>query len=327
MKDFNTRDKDDRALILEIQRMSTEDGPGIRTTVFFKGCPLECSWCHNPESIPSHPQVHWDESKCIGCKSCIETCQNRALSASRSAVVIDRDSCISCGDCVEGCPSTAMALFGKTWSVEDLVAETIKDRAYFAKSGGGITVSGGEPTMQPRFVEDFLKRLRLQGIHTALDTCGLCNKNALDAILPHATMVLYDVKIFDPIKHKDFTGSRNQKILDNLIYVADYINTHLYPKELWIRTPIIPGVTASKENIAGIGKFLADSLHGAVNRWELCAFNNLSREKYLRLGRQWEFSKSDLITAEVMDDLAAVARGSGVDPAIVSWSGTTKLED
>ena len=331
MKDFkkNQENQGTRvdALILEIQRLSTEDGPGIRTTVFFKGCPLECTWCHNPESISSYQQVHWLETGCIGCKICIDTCRNNALSVSQSGIVINRENCIGCGECADACPSKAMALLGEKWSIDDLVAETIKDRAYFEKSGGGITVSGGEPTMQAGFVQAYLKRLREKGIHTALDTCGLCKKETFDAVLPFSAMVLFDIKIIHPEKHKKFTGRDNRKVLDNLIHVAGYIKNHLYPKELWVRTPIIPGVTACKDNIAKIGEFIAGSLKGAVNRWELCAFNNLCRDKYLRLGKEWDFSGSELISTEWMGELASVARKSGVDPAVVHWSGSTKLNE
>ena len=330
MRDFNEGeghgDNSPCGLVLEIQRLSTEDGPGIRTTVFFKGCPLNCTWCHNPESISPRRQLSWFETRCIGCRSCMDTCRNHALSGSPSGIVIDRGKCISCGECAEACPSTAMVLMGEEWSVEDLVSETIKDNAYFEKSGGGITVSGGEPTMQTGFVEAYLRRLREKGIHTALDTCGLCKKSSLDALLPHSAMVLFDIKLINPGRHALFTGSDNAVILDNLAHVADYIKHHLYPKELWIRTPIIPGATADRDNITGIGKFISSSLKGVVTRWELCAFNNLCQDKYLRLGREWEFRETKLMRAGAMEELASAARASGVDPAIVFWSGSTRIE-
>ena len=160
--------------------MSTEDGPGLRTTVFFKGCSLACAWCHNPESISRLPQIHWIGSRCIGCRTCLDTCPLQALSMSAQGVVIDRDVCNGCGLCAEECPSTALELLGEAWTLEDLVQEVIKDRVYFEKSNGGVTISGGEPTLQADFAAEFLKQLRAQGMKTAIDTCGLCSTAALE---------------------------------------------------------------------------------------------------------------------------------------------------
>ena len=230
-------DKSKPALVLEIQRMSTEDGPGLRTTVFFKGCSLKCTWCHNPESISLLPQIHWVGSRCIGCRTCLDTCPHKALNMSAEGIRIDRKVCDGCGLCVEECPSTALELLGEEWELEDLVQEVLKDRVYFEKSNGGVTVSGGEPTIQTDFVVEFLKQMRAEGIKTALDTCGLCSTKALDKLLSHANLVLFDLKEIDPQKHLEFTGSDNQIILENLAHVADYIDSHLYPEELWIRTP------------------------------------------------------------------------------------------
>jgi pyruvate formate lyase activating enzyme len=314
------------ATILEIQRMSTEDGPGIRTTVFFKGCSLRCGWCHNPESISAHPQIHWISNQCIGCKTCLEVCPERALSFSEEGNRIDRDLCTGCGVCAEECPATALELLGRQWVLNDLVAEVIKDRAYFEKSGGGITLGGGEPTIQVQFNCVFLLKLKELGIHSALDTCGLCSKDALESLLPNLDLVLFDVKEIDPYKHQEFTGSTNKKILDNLLFVRDCMKLYGRPGELWIRTPIIPDATATAENIRGIGEFIASNLNGLVNRWELCAFNNLCRDKYLRLDLDWVYKYKGLLSKLDMEKMAAIARNSGVDPAIVFWSGSTKME-
>lgn len=243
---MQTNDKN-QATILEIVRMSTEDGPGIRTTVFFKGCTLACSWCHNPESISIKPQICWVGSRCIGCRTCLEVCEKKALTLSETGMQIDRSNCIACGDCATECPGTAMELMGKVWQMEDLVEEVIKDRAYFETSNGGITISGGEPTMQAGFAGAFLKSLRQKGLHTALDTCGQCSREAMDQTLPYAAMVLFDIKLIDPAAHKKFTGYDNKRILDNLLYVADYIRSHVHPSALWIRTPMIPDATATLE--------------------------------------------------------------------------------
>jgi pyruvate formate lyase activating enzyme len=315
------------AVVLEIQRMSTEDGPGIRTTVFLKGCSLKCSWCHNPESISLHPQLHWIGSRCIGCKTCLDTCPNGALSLAKDGVLIDRNVCKGCGTCAEECPSNALELLGRRWALDSLMAEVIKDRAYFEKSGGGVTVSGGEPLVQPRFVAAFLASLKERGIHTALDTSGMCTRDMLDMVLSHADMVLFDIKEIDSDRHKRFTGSPNENILANLIHVSEYMRAHGHPERLWVRTPVIHGTTATEDNIRGIGQFIASHMGDSVSRWDLCSFNNLCRDKYMRLGLEWPFNNAPLLTKEFMEELAEIARDSGVDPDIVRWSGSTKLDD
>jgi len=314
------------ATILEIQRMSTEDGPGIRTTVFFKGCSLRCGWCHNPESISPHPQVHWMANQCIGCKTCLDVCSEGALAFTGEGNRIDRDLCTGCGLCAEACPANALELLGRKWQLDDLAAEVIKDRTYFEKSGGGVTLGGGEPTLQQPFSRQLLAKLKAGDIHTALDTCGMCSWDALENLLPHLDLLLFDLKEIDPQKHERFTGSTNERILSNLAGVRQHMQSQGRPAELWIRTPIIPDATATEENIRGIGRFIAANLDGRVMRWELCAFNNLCRDKYLRLDLAWAYKDHGLLSKIFMEKMAAVARDSGVDPAIVHWSGSTRLE-
>lgn len=323
---MNTKITDNlEATILEIQRMSTEDGPGIRTTVFLKGCSLKCSWCHNPESINRQPELHWVGNRCIGCRSCQEICPSRALILDDVGMKINRDSCEGCGTCAGECPSTALELMGETWGLNDLVTEVSKDKVYFDKSGGGVTLSGGEPGLQPQFSAAFLKAMKERGIQTAFDTCGFCSELSLEMILPCTTLVLFDLKLMDPEKHCLFTGRSNDRILDNLLFTARFIRSHIHPKAMWIRTPIIPGTTDSEENIRAIGSFISGHIAPVVERWELCAFNNLCQDKYQRLDRQWDFESTQLVLQDEMDHLAAVARHSGVNPDIVHGTGATRL--
>lgn len=306
--------------------MSTEDGPGIRTTVFMKGCTLKCLWCHNPESISIHPQVQWIGSRCIGCKTCIAVCPNGALLMTASGIDLNRIVCQGCGMCAEACPTTAMELLGKAWNVSDLIDELLKDRAYFEKSDGGVTISGGEATLQTDFVSTLLKILSDKGIHTAIDTCGLTRKETLDLLLPYTDMVLYDLKEIDPQLHRRFTHSSNEQILDNLIYITKYMKDHEKPREIWIRTPLIPAATATDKNVMGIARFIAANCSEVVTRWDLLAFNNLCRDKYLRLGLDWQYRETELLTTEELERLAEVARNSAVNPAIVHWSGSTDIK-
>ncbi len=321
-----TESKTIKGRLLEIQRMSTEDGPGIRTTIFLKGCSLHCSWCHNPESISPKPQLQWLSANCIGCRLCVEACPNHTLSYRDHQIVIDRNLCHSCGICVEECPTGALEMLGYDVSVDEVVQEVLKDKVYFLKSGGGITVSGGEPVLQAGFVAEFLKKMKENGIHTAVDTCGLAPADAYEKILPYTDLILYDLKEINSLKHRDFTGSTNEKILNNLLTISEWMKINGSPKALWIRTPIIQDATATEENIAGIGRFIAENnLH--PDRWELCAFNNLCNDKYERLGQKWTFEKYGLLRAETLDYLTDIARNSGVDPEKVLWTGSSKTDE
>ncbi|MFX1456986.1 MAG: glycyl-radical enzyme activating protein [Promethearchaeota archaeon] len=313
----------EKGFIFNIQRMSTEDGPGIRTTVFFKQCPLKCIWCHNPESISSEKQLEWFKHKCIGCNTCIDICKYNALSFNENGLTIDREICISCGECSEECPSTALHMWGKYWNLDDLFYELQKDKVYYTQSKGGITASGGEPTSQSSFVLKILKLCKEHDIDTALDTCGYASEQIYRKLLPYVDLLLYDIKEIDSEKHRKFTGIGNDLILKNAVWIAKYL--HNNNKQFWIRTPIIPNYTATEENIRGIGEFIVKKLNNIPDRWDLLAFNNLCSAKYKRLNLEWELGDEPLMTQDQMGSFIRMAQDMGVKNP--NWLGLIKKPD
>ena len=313
---------DEEGYIFEIQRLSTEDGPGIRTTIFFKQCPLKCVWCHNPESIEYRKAIQWFDNKCIGCEQCIDVCPTNSLSFDKFGLRINRDTCLACGSCAEICPTTALKVSGEKIALETLVNEVIKDKSYFETSNGGITCSGGEPTLQIDFLIKFLKECKRNGIHTALDTSGFASQAVYEKILPYVDLILYDLKEIDPIRHKEYTGVSNKTILKNCKWLADSIHSGVQVK-LWIRTPLIPGYTARDDNVEGIAQFISTNLGDAVERWDLLSFNNFALAKYERLDLNWPLKSSSLLTKAEMEHYVQIAQKIvGVN---VQWSGPTQL--
>ena len=312
--------------VLDIQRLSTEDGPGLRTTAFVKGCPLRCAWCHNPESIQPQEQMVWLENHCIGCRLCVQVCPNQALSLSEAGQVRDKSLCSGCQACADICPTLSVEVKGRDWDVDTLVEELLKDRAYFEKSGGGVTVSGGDPMLQWDKVVVLFRKLKEAGISTALDSALLATRKALDTVLPYVDLLLMDIKLIDDAEHKKWTGVSNTTILENIRYIAGQKRQGKLHTNIWIRTPIIPGATATEANIAGISRFIDENLHGLFERWEMCAFNNLCRDKYRRLGIEWHFAKTPLMTRTEMDAIHAIAQRNNSEPEKIFWTGSTAVE-
>ncbi len=268
--------------IFNIERFAVHDGPGIRALVFFKGCPLRCDWCSNPESQRVAPEIMINGERCIKtaeCRRCLEACRLGAISfTEKDSPQLDRTRCDSCGDCVQACPAKAIELFGRDWSVAGILETILQDVSFFSRSGGGITLSGGEPLLQPDFAGALLDACRQQGIGTALETCGQVPWASLEKVADSLQTIYYDVKAMDPEVHRRHTGEDNRLILDNLRKLSAFCSK---PKII-IRTPVIPGVNDSEENI-GLTATLARELPG-VKDYELLAYHRFGEGKYRNLG-------------------------------------------
>ncbi|MBC7189169.1 glycyl-radical enzyme activating protein [Candidatus Aerophobetes bacterium] len=265
-----------KGLVFDIQRYSIHDGPGIRSLVFMKGCPLSCLWCSNPESQSSHQEIMFTPIKCIGCGRCIEVCPTGA--AGKKNPLDAQSLCVVCGRCVEVCPSGARRIVGRYMTVDEVMKEVEKDLLFYFSSKGGVTVSGGEPLMQAEFVAMLLKKCREKGIHTAIETCGYGKWEDFEKILKYTDLVLYDIKHIDTQKHRELTGAGNELILENARKIS---NLNI---EMIIRVPVIPGCNDSPENMKAIAT-LAKSLK--VKEVHLLPYHRLGESKYERLGRKY----------------------------------------
>ncbi|MBF0452621.1 MAG: glycyl-radical enzyme activating protein [Candidatus Magnetomorum sp.] len=315
-----------KAFIANIQRMSMDDGPGIRSTVFFKGCSLKCSWCHNPETISSKPHVQWHPEKCLACHVCMDTCPENAILESEHKQIQISSSCNHCGSCVDACPGAALEMIGQYQTVDEIMLTLKKDMTYYHTSGGGVTLSGGEPCLQSEMVSILLGELKQAGIHTALDTCGYCDATVFKKLLPETDLILYDIKEIDPDRHVEFTAHSNKRIIQNLKDIVKRITDNHLKTRVWIRTPIIPGGTGNRENITGIGQLISTLPREIITRWDLCAFNPLCQDKYERLGLIWPFKEYSFYEKQQMLAFFDMAKQACVNPDIVHWSGYTQNE-
>ena len=262
-------------LIVDIKRGATEDGPGIRTTVFFKGCPLSCVWCQNPEAIDSREEIGFYANKCIGCGACAHACPNEAIALEENHRIV-RAECLRCGACADACPARALRRIGRVYEIPALVDIILRDRFFYEASGGGVTLSGGEPTRWPVYAGALLRALKEKGIHTALQTGGHFDYEPVaTAMLPWLDLVLFDLKIMDPSEHARYTGRGNERILDNFLRLLEH-GVGILP-----RTPLIPGHTDSAENLSRIAGFLAEH---HVDGHRLLPYNPLGQSKRESLG-------------------------------------------
>ena len=266
-----------RPLIVEIKRGSLEDGTGIRSVVFFKGCPLRCVFCHNPEAQRPWPEIAFVAQRCIRCGSCSAQCEQNAIDL-LSSCRIDRSRCDRCGRCAAECPSGALRLIGKHWSVEELAELLLRDLDFYGQSGGGVTLSGGECTLFPDYVHELIGRLKAKQVHIAMETCGFFDYEVFsDKILPHVDLVLFDIKLIDPQASFRYLGQPNELMLNNLRRLLAETDVQVQP-----RIPLIPGVTDTHENLAGI----VDQLYEVgATEVSLLAYNPLATAMYEALGR------------------------------------------
>lgn len=268
--------------VFDIQRFTIHDGPGLRTEFFLKGCPLRCKWCGNPESFMKETQLGVYKSKCISkkkCGACLEVCPNNALVFYRGKLIaIDRGKCTNCHACYNACPSDALKLWGKEMTVSECMSIIRKDFGYYKRSGGGVTVSGGEAALQAEFVRELFKACQEEQIHTCFESAFHIKFSSLETVLPYTDLVITDIKHMDPVVHKAYTGVDNQLILENIKKVVE-LGT-----DLILRIPVIPGVNDQMENMEQTADFILKELDGKVRTLQLLSFMRLGEEKYQALG-------------------------------------------
>jgi glycyl-radical enzyme activating protein len=291
--------------IFEIQRFSVHDGPGIRTTVFMKGCTLRCLWCHNPEGIDSGNVLSFLPDRCIGCGYCFRTCKRNAHKMHGDHHVLDREACAVCGSCTEECYSRALELVGRDVTVADVLKEVLRDKPFYETSGGGMTLSGGEPLMQAEFSAELLHAAKLAGLHCAIETCGHVTQEKFMRIMADVDLFLYDIKDTNPARHHELTGATNEQVLDNLRFLHDAGAAVL------VRLPIIPGLNDLEDHFQGIAG-LATRLPKLLG-FEIMPYHPLGTSKHFRFGTKDALGAIASPTPTMINTWVGALRGLGVN--------------
>jgi pyruvate formate lyase activating enzyme len=296
-------------LIFDVKRYAINDGPGIRITIFLKGCSLNCRWCHNPESIPSKQQKMYSSDKCIGCSECVNHCPNDALTLTPNGIVTNADLCAMCGKCAEVCPTKAMEMTGELMTVDQVMAQIKKETMFMDKSEGGVTFSGGEPLMHHEFLLELLDACGKEGIHRCIDTTGFANTSTVLEVAKKSEHFLFDLKMMDSNRHKEWTGVPNEKILENLKLLA---STGI---KINIRIPLIKGVNDDDKNIHESAKFIA-SLDGEKPLVNILPFHNIAEKKYEKLGKYYNKGTMDTPDISRQEEVLKIFKSYGLKASI-----------
>lgn len=295
-------------LITEIERFALNDGPGIRTTVFFKGCNMCCDWCHNPETISASKSLHYYEAKCIGCYKCVSACPSKAHKKINNVHKFFPALCVKCGKCADGCYTEAMTMSGQKMTVAEIMAEVIQDKPYYLSSGGGVTLSGGEVLCQKEFAAQLCQACQAEGIPVGIESNLNFPWDDICSFIEQVDLIMCDLKIWDSQKHKKHTSVGNEQIIENISNLARC------GKPFIVRTPLIPGVTDDDENIFAIASFLNSIRdHSGFLYYELLNFNPLGGSKYKSLGKKYPYDGVKPLCRERVEQLINIAKGTGIE--------------
>lgn len=294
-------------LVTEVERFALNDGPGIRTTVFLKGCNMACKWCHNPETINRGRELLYYANKCISCYKCVYACPSKAQKRIDGAHIYYPKLCVKCGKCADICYAGSMVLSGKKMSTEEVMAEIIQDKAYYENSGGGVTISGGEVFCQKEFAESIVDACHSEGIEVGVETNLNFDWDEISPLISKLDLVMCDLKLFSNDEHVKWTGATNEKIKNNIIELAKT------GKPFIVRTPLIPGATDTAGNIRAIAEFLCDAdVNGTMVRYELLNFNPLGTTKYRSMGKKYIFETAKPLSNAAITDLQEIAQSAGI---------------